>query len=370
MMDSHYTSQRESSTIGGDPPEQSEDVMPYALECRHLTKLYGSTPAVSDVSLVVRPGEFTTLVGPSGCGKTTTLRLIAGFETPDSGTIAMGGRIVAGPGVNLPAEQRRIGMVFQEYALFPHLNVADNIGFGLKQNRGEKSARVAEMLALVGLDGLEERMPYELSGGQQQRIALARALAPQPQILLLDEPFSNLDAALRAQVRAEVRGILQRAGITCIFVTHDQEEALSLSDTVVVMFGGDVAQIGTPQMVYTRPASREVAAFIGESNFLPGEAQGDTAVCALGRLPLAEEAYGPVDLLLRPETLRLLPLNSGSSPEVSIDWIEFYGHDQRAGLILEDGTRLIIRSESGESYTAGKRACVIVTNPAIAYSRD
>lgn len=334
--------------------------MPYAVECHDLSKSFGSTPAVRDLSLSVRAGELVTLLGPSGCGKTTTLRLVAGFETPDSGRILMNGQPVAGPGRHVPPEQRRIGMVFQEYALFPHLSVGDNIAFGLDGQRAGKKQRVGQMLALVGLDGLERRMPYELSGGQQQRVALARALAPGPQVLLLDEPFSNLDAALRGQMRAEVRAILKTAGITCIFVTHDQEEALSLSDRVAVIFDGTVAQMGPPQAVYARPASREVAAFVGESNFLPGQAEGDVVHCALGTLPLLGVARGPVDVLLRPE---LLDLSGDTGPAAVVQWLEFYGHDQRAGLLLDDGTALVARTDARLPLTAGQRVHIHIPEP-------
>ena len=216
------------------------------VRCRGLTKIFGAVRAVDDMSLDVDPGEIVALLGPSGCGKTTFLRLIAGFERPDAGSVLLADEEVAGPGRFLPPERRRIGMVFQDYALFPHLSVADNVAFGLARRR-RLSARgahrdaaesVGRLLALVGLEGLGARLPHEISGGQQQRVALARALAPAPAVVLLDEPFSNLDATLRAEVRAEVRGILREAGATAVFVTHDQEEALSLADRVAVMRAG------------------------------------------------------------------------------------------------------------------------------------
>ena len=260
------------------------------LACQGLSKSFDGQRILSDLSLRVEAGQFVALLGPSGCGKTTTLRLIAGFETPDAGTISIQGRRVADATKNLPPEQRNIGMVFQEYALFPHLSVADNISFGLRVSRGAKKQRVNELLELVGLDGLADRMPHALSGGQQQRVALARALAPSPAILLLDEPFSNLDAALRTQVRMEVHGILSAASVTSVFVTHDQEEALSLGDQVAVMFDGRIAQISTPQQIYTRPATAEVAAFVGEANFLPGTAEGSYARSELGSVALVEDA--------------------------------------------------------------------------------
>lgn len=328
------------------------------LEITSLSKSYNQTPVLQHVSLSVKAGQIVALLGPSGCGKTTTLRLIAGFEWPDAGTIAIKGRVVASETVRVPAEDRRVGMVFQEYALFPHLSVNDNIAFGLKGSSREKQARAAEMLALVGLSDLGGRMPYELSGGQQQRIALARALAPQPDILLLDEPFSNLDAALRGQVRAEVRAILKRAGITCIFVTHDQEEALSLADEVAVMLAGRVAQVASPQRVYRHPATPQVATFVGEANFLPGEANGERVECALGHLRLDEPARGSVSVMLRPEWLRLD--GDESNPAAVIEWREFYGHDQRIGLRLADGTALVARADSADEHNPGDTVRVSV----------
>ena len=326
--------------------------MQHALECHHLSKSFNGIQAVSEVSLTVERGRLTTLVGPSGCGKTTTLRLIAGFETPDDGQIVLDGHMIVGNGVVVPPEERGIGMVFQEYALFPHLNVADNIAFGLRGSKAEKRACVGELLGLVGLDTLAQRMPHELSGGQQQRIALARALAPRPQILLLDEPFSNLDAALRGQMRLEVRNILKNAGITGIFVTHDQDEALGLSDQVVVLVGGRVVQTGTPKEVYSHPKTREAALFIGEANFLPGEAHGDYADCPLGKVTLAEPTYGQVDLLLRPEMIVLSHAESGV--RAVVDWLEYYGHHQRVGVTLVDGIRLVVRADAAEMVDVGQ----------------
>ncbi|HMQ35809.1 MAG TPA: ABC transporter ATP-binding protein, partial [Chloroflexaceae bacterium] len=258
-----------------------------ALAVQGVSKRYGTLVAVDAVDLGLAPGQFMALLGPSGCGKTTLLRLIAGFEQPDAGVISVGGRTVVSPcGAGLPPEQRSVGMVFQDYALFPHLSVEQNVAYGLGRSP-ERAARAADLLALVGLEGAGRRLPHQLSGGQQQRVALARALAPRPALLLLDEPFSNLDAGLRQAVRAEVRQILRREGVSALFVTHDQEEALSLADVVAVMLGGRVAQVARPRELYERPATREVAAFVGAANFLPGEADGATASCAFGTLALA-----------------------------------------------------------------------------------
>ncbi len=340
----------------------------WQLECRDLAKGYGATTVLRGVSITAKPGDILALLGPSGCGKTTTLRLIAGFESPDAGSIYIGGRLVAGESARIPAEERRVGMVFQEYALFPHLSVEDNVAFGLSGNRREKSARAAHMLALVGLGDFGTRMPHELSGGQQQRVALARALAPQPEILLLDEPFSNLDAALRAQVRAEVRAILKQSGTTGVLVTHDQHEALSFADVVAVMMRGRVAQMDDPQTLYQRPVSREIAAFVGEANFIAGEAEGDAVKCALGRLKLDEPQSGVVDVLIRPEAVRITEIVDHHLP-ARVIWREYYGHDQRVGLKLEDaaGTTLIARAGAWQNLIEGQRIGVWAAPPVRAF---
>jgi iron(III) transport system ATP-binding protein len=334
----------------------------YALECTDLSKAYSGNPVLRGIDLRARAGQIVALLGPSGCGKTTTLRLIAGFEPLDAGAISIDGRVVADAQRMLPTEERRIGMVFQEYALFPHLSVQDNIAFGL---RGAKGERIAEMLTLVGLDGLGKRMPHELSGGQQQRVALARALAPAPRVLLLDEPFSNLDTALRAQVRAEISTILRAAGITCLMVTHDQEEALSLADEVAVMFDGQIAQEADAQTLYRQPATKAVAAFVGEANFLPGRAHGMTARIALGDVTLDEAASGAVDVLLRPEQLLLGSEDGGT--RATVRWREFYGHDQRIGIETDAGLRLVARADAGERFLPGQRVGVKVRGRGRAY---
>ena len=279
-----------------------------ALDCAGLRKSFGDVAAVRDVSLDVRPGEILALLGPSGCGKTTTLRLIAGFERADAGVVRIGGHSVVGERLSLPPEARRVGMVFQDYALFPHLTVGANVQYGLDTPRqaprdaasglratltrltrryvpfapAPADARVREALALVSLAEMADRYPHELSGGEAQRVALARALAPRPDLILLDEPFSNLDTRLRAAVRAEVRAILKRAGAAAVFVTHDQEEAFSLADRVAVMWEGRVAQVGTPSEIYRRPATRAVAAFVGDADFLPGRLAGGVVTTELG----------------------------------------------------------------------------------------
>jgi iron(III) transport system ATP-binding protein len=268
-------------------------------------------PAVDDLSLRVAEGEILALLGPSGCGKTTTLRLIAGLEHPDAGTITLRGRVVAGPGRAVPPEERGVGIVFQDYALFPHLTVADNVAFGLA--RGARRPRADEVLDQVGLGGFGPRYPHELSGGQQQRVALARALAPSPALMLLDEPFSNLDADLRAQMRDEVEGILRASRTTAVFVTHDQEEAFTLADRVGVLQAGRIEQVATPQELYHRPATRFVAAFVGAADFLPGVVTTEGIVTEIGTFANVDQlpAGGHVDVMIRPDDITFAPHADG-----------------------------------------------------------
>jgi len=278
------------------------------LDVQNLTKTFGQTTVVKGVSFSFDKGEFISLLGPSGCGKTTILRMIAGFEKPTSGSIAVDGQDIT----HLKPNQRQLGMVFQAYALFPNLNVGDNIGFGLKiagMPAEERRARTDEMLKLIGLPGFEKRYPYELSGGQQQRVALARAIAPRPRMLLLDEPLSALDAKIRVSLREEIRAIQLDLGITTVFVTHDQEEALSISDRIVVMNAGNIEQLGAPHEIYNKPATRFVATFVGQLNSLeatvldPGaktvaiDGQGVT----IPQLPATAAANAAITLTLRPE---------------------------------------------------------------------
>ena len=312
-----------AAVVPSDPPELAppsgfgEPAEParHALRTLGVSKRYGDVVAVDAVDLDVRDGEFLGVLGPSGCGKTTLLRLIAGFERPDAGGIEIGGRVVAGPRRNEPPERRRIGMVFQESALFPHLDVAGNIGFGLAPR--QRATRVAELVALTGLSGLQRRMPHELSGGQQQRVALARALAPDPALVLLDEPFSSLDATLRSQLRGEVREILRAAGATAVFVTHDQAEALEISDRVAVMRAGRIEQVSSPDEIYLRPTNRFVAGFVGEANLLPGEVRGGEVRTIVGRFRSPDGGFAEGDraeVLLRPEQLHMLPVDRLQKP--------------------------------------------------------
>jgi iron(III) transport system ATP-binding protein len=302
-------------TAGGSLPEADDPV----LELDGLRKSYGTETVVEGLSLSVREGEILTLLGPSGCGKTTTLRLIAGLERPDGGAVRLNGESMSGSSFVAP-EDRGVGVVFQEFALFPHLTARENVAFGLKDHPDDEAeARVDELLELVDLAGQGDSYPDQLSGGQQQRVALARSLAPEPDILLLDEPFSNLDVDLRVEMREEVREIIKRTGVTAVSVTHDQEEALSISDRVAVMTDGRIEQIGDPETVFQHPESRFVAAFLGYASFVPGYVSGDAVETDLGTVPrdqihgLAREYdHTRIDLLVRPDDVSARPVEDAA----------------------------------------------------------
>ena len=310
-------------SVHGHPQPEDFGSQQAALECDGLAKQFGQVQAIVGLDLTVMPGQIVALLGPSGCGKTTALRLIAGFEHPDGGSISVGGRQVCKPGYALPPEQRNVGMVFQEGALFPHLTVAQNVAYGLSRGNG-RDKRVEEVLELVGLDGLGRRMPHELSGGQQQRVALARALAPRPEVLLLAEPFSNLAPRLREQVRKDVLEILKSGNITAIFVTHDQEEALFVGDIVAVMNEGRVEQTGSPEEIFHSPATRFVAEFFGMVDFIPAWRQGSRLVTEVGSVswPDGTGPLGPpaeidgdngdnLEVMVRPDCLNCVPSGQG-----------------------------------------------------------
>ncbi|NDJ17717.1 ABC transporter ATP-binding protein [Myxacorys almedinensis] len=307
-----------------------------------VSKQFSGNWVVQHVSLKLHQGELLGLLGPSGCGKTTLLRLIAGFEQPQNGTIDIAGQRVAGSNRWQPPERRDVGMVFQDYALFPHLNVAENIGFGLGRDRQKTKERISEAIALVGLTGFEKRYPHELSGGQQQRVALARAIAPQPSLILLDEPLSNLDLQVRLRLRQEIRTILKATGMSAVFVTHDQEEALSLCDRVAVMRQGQVEQFDTPEAIYQTPASQFVAEFVTQANFLPATRQGDLWHTEIGAFKLSSAiAHSSGLLMVRQQALALHPDETGT---VVIRDRQFLGREHRYVVVTPSGQHLQVLS--------------------------
>jgi iron(III) transport system ATP-binding protein len=333
-----------------------------------VEKVFGSVHAVAGVDLDVPTGEIVSVLGPSGCGKTTLLRLIAGFERPAAGTVVVGSQTVAGPDAWTPPERRRIGMVFQDYALFPHLKVRANIAFGLSRRPADERERLTQRtLELVGLHHKHDRYPHELSGGERQRVALARALAPEPEVVLLDEPFSSLDATLRSDLRREVELILRDAGATALLVTHDQEEALVLGDRLAVMRQGRIVQVGSPEDVYARPSERWTAQFLGEVNVISGVAHGREAVTELGSVDLALPADGPVHVAVRPEQLELR--GEGSSNAEVLDR-EFRGHDVLYRLRHEGGRTLLVQLPSLRLFEVGDRVFVRPVESAVAPTVD
>lgn len=328
-----------------------------AIEARNVVKAFGqgdtAVRALDDVSVEIRQGEFFTLLGPSGCGKTTLLRLIAGFEMPTDGLILLDGQDIT----YLPPNKRPVNTVFQSYALFPHLTVAQNISFGLEmmgKPRAEIAARTEKMLALVKLEAMAGRKTSQLSGGQQQRVALARALAPQPKVLLLDEPLSALDLKLRQAMQIELKRLQQETGITFVFVTHDQEEALTMSDRIGVMSNGKLQQVGTAKEIYTTPKNRFVASFIGETNFLAAKADGTKARLASGDVvDLAVPISGDVTLTVRPEQVRLASANEPGALPATITNLVYFGTDTHVHLALSDGTEMTARVQSPATGDAG-----------------
>ncbi|HEX6286905.1 MAG TPA: ABC transporter ATP-binding protein [Acidimicrobiia bacterium] len=332
------------------------------LEVRGVTKQFEGRPVLKGVDLTVEKGTSVTLLGPSGCGKTTLLRVIAGLERPEQGTVTLGDRTLASADAFVPPEKRRIGMVFQDWALFPHLDVASNVAYGLSKDIPTRQRAVADALDMVGLSGFERRMPSTLSGGEQQRGAIARAIAPKPDALLLDEPFSNLDAALRATVRSDTRALLRELEMTTLFVTHDQGEAFVLGDEVAVMRDGVIHQQAPADQLYSSPIDPWVAAFVGEANLLLADANGDTAHTILGDIPLAEQAFGRRTVLLRPEQIYLSPGSSGK-----VTSVEFYGHDCSYRVEV-NGTELIVRSIAAPVFSRGDDVSLSYEGPgAVAY---
>ena len=362
-----------TSSKATDPESQSTAAAPCRLEVVRLAGLRKSYadpvhPAVADFDLTVDEGEILCLLGPSGCGKTTLLRLIAGFEEPDSGSVFVGGRQVVGPTAWIPPERRAIGFVFQDYALFPHLDVLQNVAFGVRaRSRRERIQRAEEVLDLVGLTVFSKRYPHQLSGGQQQRVALARALAPGPEVILLDEPFSNLDAALREATREEVRNILEATRTTTIMVTHDQEEALTFGDRLAVMRSGWLEQLGTPEEVYKKPRTAFVAKFLGRTNLLRAVGTGKEADTLFGRLPLTRVAEGRILLSLRPEDLSF---DAHGGVPVNVLSRDFKGHDLTyvcQALVETDGHDGLLTVQTGPDcqVRAGDRVTVTSRGPAV-----
>ena len=339
------------------------------VELVDVSKRFGAVEAVASVSLAVPEGQITTLLGPSGCGKTTLLRLIAGFMAPDEGVIRVGATALSTPSGVVPPERRGMGMVFQNYAVWPHKTVYQNVAFGLevrKVGRSETQTRVSRVLELVNLAGLEGRYPSQLSGGQQQRVALARSLVVEPGILLLDEPLSNLDAKLRERMRWELKELQRRTGITFVYVTHDQSEAMALSDRIAVMHAGEIMQVGAPRAVYARPVNKIVADFMGLVNLIPGKvvrAGADGGIVAIGGeqrievpLPPGSVAGQAVQVAIRPENLTMIqrPAADGAVPGRVVE-VTFLGNLVDCHVALDDGTRVRIQVDPGQTPEAGQR---------------
>jgi len=338
-----------------------------SVSLRNLTRAFGASRALDGMSLEIAPGELVALLGPSGCGKTTALRIVAGFETADAGEVLVDGQDVSG----VPAARRDMGMVFQSYSLFPNMSALDNVGFGLrmrKANAATRRQRANELLEMVGLSAQASQFPHQLSGGQQQRVALARALAIEPRVLLLDEPLSALDAKVRLQLREQIRTLQQRLGTTTLFVTHDQEEALSMADRVGVMRAGKLEQVAVPDELYSRPATPFVAEFVGTMNRLPGDlGGGGTSVTVLGTTVPVQPggpASGPVDVLVRPENLTVTTATGGNG---IVSNRTFLGAISRVTVLLSGDTevRVDIASTQAAAMTPGTAVQVAIPVAAV-----
>lgn len=344
------------------PPPLSEEtgvIHLQGVECRYPGS---DTPAIRDFNLMVRPGEFVSILGRSGAGKTTALRVVAGFEQVASGYVRIGGQLVGSSFVHVPPDQRRIGLVFQDYALFPHLTVARNVEFGLKDmSSAERAARIAPVLDMVGMSGYESRYVHELSGGQQQRVAIARALAPDPVALLLDEPFSNLDRQLRAALRRDIKKIVRQTGATTLLVTHDREEALATSDRIAVMGDNCIEQIGTPEEVYQNPVSAAVATLIGPCELIPGVFRGGVVVTEAGVFPTRVTADNSISdgqqvlALMRASELEIGLASDDEQRTATVESREFEGEFSEYSIRLDSGTLLRVRRRAANGIEVGSR---------------
>ncbi|WP_448719810.1 ABC transporter ATP-binding protein [Microbacterium natoriense] len=338
------------------------------VQLQRIVKSYAGNTVLHGVDLDIAPGEFVSLLGPSGCGKTTLLRVLAGLEIADDGAVLLGGRDVS----RVPTNKRDIGMVFQSYSLFPHLRVLDNTAFGLRRrgvSKADAAKRSLDALALVGLADFADRLPHQLSGGQQQRVALARALVTEPKVLLLDEPLSALDAKVRVQLRDEIRRIQLRLGITTVFVTHDQEEALAVSDRIAVMNSGRIEQIGSPEQLYTTPATADVAAFVGLSSVVAGVAEGDHVTVWGQRLPLQAPADGPVDVFIRPENVRFAG-EADAATDALVEESTFLGSVRRTLVRTESGELVRLQHSAGIRPVFGDRVRIaLVPEPVAVHPR-
>ena len=335
------------------------------LSLQNVTKTFAESkiPAVNNVSFTLQEGDILALVGPSGCGKTTLLRIIGGFEFPQTGKVQIGQQKVCSPTDWVQPEKRDIGIVFQDYALFPHLTVAENVAFGLKSNKNQVKQRVSEVLELVSLETLAKRYPYELSGGQQQRVALARALAPKPKLMLLDEPLSNLDIHIRLQLREEIRDILKLAGTSAVFITHDQEEALAIADVVGVMRQGHLEQIGTPEEIYSYPASRFVAEFVTQANFLPARRQGNDWQTEIGCFEIEENhSQNKGEIMIRQEDCILKP---DTDSQVKITKRRFLGREYRYCLETPSGREIHARTMTDTIIPEGTFVKISIADDAV-----
>lgn len=332
-----------------------------SVQARGLHKSFGVEPVIRGIDLTLAPGDSLSVMGPSGCGKTTLLRLLAGLERPDEGTIFVSGRQVAGPGLHLPPERRRVVLVFQDLALFPHMTIAQNVAFGLRRG---STLRVGDLIERVYLSGLAGRFPHELSGGQRQRAAIARALACEPDVVLLDEPFANLDVFLRSQVRGQVRDVLAEAGVASLLVTHDLADALGFSGKLGAMVRGRLVQSGPPSHLYDNPLTPEVAGLLGSINLVPATASGRVAECEIGRIELSAEFHGRVLLALRPASLEATaePLGPGRVVET-----EFGGDHTQVRVQLNSGRTLAVRARPDVRLEPGSSVTLTMRGAATAF---